>query len=58
MARKKEKTFGKGENVGQGEVYRERVVERKERERGEGERVEKEEREGKETVNGVEEENK
>lgn len=33
LARKKEKTFSEGENVGQGEVYRERIVERKERER-------------------------
>lgn len=31
MASKKEKTFSEGENVGQGEVYRERIVERKER---------------------------
>ena len=34
LARKKEKTFSEGENVGQGEVYRERIVERKEREKG------------------------
>ena len=33
LARKKEKTFSEGENVGQGEIYRERVVEREERER-------------------------
>ena len=31
LASKKEKTFSEGENVGQGEVYRERIVERKER---------------------------